>query len=150
MGIEFYINLQDGYTTYDPKEAHENIEKEPKSFDDLAMKFSNLNVVKCFVDNLKPRSKRERELATPRLPSDRVDTDKINMNKILLEKNILVKWRNKEEFLSLSENMGDFDNFDNFGSKLIDRNIFKDLTVIGQLDKKFIICHTPFNSSSNV
>ena len=151
MGIEFYVNFQIGYTTYDPEEAFEELQQtkeEINSFTDFTMKFSNLNIMKCFADDLKPRSKQERELTSSK-PTSLIENDKISMNKILLEKNILVKWRNKEEFLELSKNLQDFNNFDNFGSKIIDKNIFKKLTVIGQLDKKFIICRTPLNSTSN-
>jgi len=126
-GVKFYMNLLDGYTTYDVSEAAV-IECE------ALKEFSSLNILTgCdLLSELNPRSKEERQLVNGGVESEKGE-DRLNLNKILIEKSVLVKWRNKEEFYGQAAG-ADFDkcggdNFDTIGSRIIDRSVFKNLKV---------------------
>ncbi len=125
-GVKFYINLIDGYTTYDIREAlFVGAHKSFSSFN----RFSGCDLL----EDIKPRCKEERQFRHGCQECE-VGEDRLNMNKVLIEKSVLVKWRNKEEFYGNSAdpalNNYDRDNFDTIGSKIIDRNVFKNLNVI--------------------
>lgn len=126
LGTEFYLNFIDGYTTYDINEAIES--QVTKPYSQLTTNFSkDFDEALLLTNNFNPRSREERQLNNEKNEQES-SNDKIKMNNLLLEKNILIKWRNKEEFDELfSENK---ENFDQFGSKIINHSIFEHLKVI--------------------
>jgi hypothetical protein len=100
FGIEYYLCVETGQTTYDLKMALDDTtyeEKESVNFFKLNQDFNYLN------NNIK-----------------------LDIHKNLLEKNVLIKWRHKEEYLNQVKCL---DNFDSISTTKIDRNIFKDLQV---------------------
>lgn len=127
LGAEFYLNFIDGYTTYNINEA---IESQVTPYGQLTTNFStDFDEALLLTNNFNPRSREERQLNNEKKEQES-SNDKIKMNNLLLEKNILIKWRNKEEFYQLLSEKKE--NFDQFGSKIINHSIFEHLKVIFQ------------------
>lgn len=128
LGIDFYLNIIDGSTTYDFNQVkliensvdYELNQDHLENMKSLLNKFET-NEEKFFKDDFKSN-----------IISNEQTT---NLNNHLLEKMILVKWRNREEFNKSQRltNSKSFDNSNNIGTLKLDMSLFDDLKVI-QID----------------